>query len=537
MRLDGAPPLEGPGRAGCRVASGSGSLVISGGGMAAAVSTSEGLVGAWEGLVPWAVPLVRVNGAPLPVASALIGGAGGWRRELPLAGMGVLEERGLLQDVLAVPVVQWTWRPPSHPDREGIGGADRMLTLSVAPPGAPGFELFPNTPFTVALVAESLTREAAERIRAILAPLAARERQRHNHRADVEALEITVQPETGDSFAPIESALLACEDAALGHPPGVGPTPPFLAGSTREVPGFLEGTHLAEFALAALLAGRSAIAGAAISALATEDAPPPSALVHLAAEWAMWTGDLATLLGLRQPLAGAIEQIVTAPHDPPPPAAWPERETLLERLADALEPAGAEAWVAELRSLRAAMDRARGVRLPVLGGPARPGDGDSPPAEARRKPPLVPPPEAFPDRLLGPAGPRDTVLAARLVRSWMEGVIGARPDAGYGRLRLGPELRPGWRRLTVRGITQGAVRVSLDCLREGTILTFVLRQDFGRVPVNLIFEPLLPVRGVESVRMGEEEVDVTLLPETGGIRLRCQFPLDPERRLTVVTTP
>jgi len=53
--------------------------------------------------------------------------------------------------------------------------------------------------------------------------------------------------------------------------------------------------------------------------------------------------------------------------------------------------------------------------------------------------------------------------------------------------------------------------------------------------VNLIFEPLLPVKSVEAVRMGSEDVDVSLLPEPGGVRLRCQFPLDPERRLTIVT--
>jgi len=405
------------------------------------------------------------------------------------------------------------------------------------PHDAAVFELTPHTPFTVALLPEPLDPAEIRRIRSILAPLRARERQRGEHRSDAEGLEVTVTPESGDSYAPIETALLACEDAALGHPPGIGPTPPFLAGSARQAPEFLEGTHLAEFALAALLAGRSEIAGAAIAALATEDEPPPFAFVHIATEWAMWTGQLPILLGLRQPLVRAVRCIVTAPADPPPPAAWPQRETLIERLADALETAGAEDWVAELRSCRKGMDGGQGVRLPVLIGASGPDDGNRTFPEAARTPPLVPSPGAFPADLLGPGRPRDIVLAARLIRSWVEGVIGARPDASYGRLRLGPELRPGWRRLHVRGVTQGIVRVSIDCLREGGILTFHLRQDAGRVPVNLIFEPLLPVRSVEVVRMGEEDVNVTLVPELGGIRLRCQFPLDPERRLTVVTTP
>lgn len=551
LQLVSAPPLEGPGRAGVRRASGSESLVISGGGIAAVVSASRGLAGIWQGAVPYTVPIFRMDGVPLPTAVTLEGGAGCWYREMPFKGLGILEERGLLQDILAAPVVQWIWRPSGHTPEEVNVSADRSPTLKVAPPAprhdgladgrrlsgdVPAFVLTANTPVTLALVPDPMDSREEERIRSILAPLPARERQRGDHRSDTDALEITVTAESGDAFSPLETALLACEDAAVGHPPGSGPAAPFVAGSTRQAPGFLEGAHLAEFALAALLAGRPQIAGAAIAALAAEESAPPFAFVHVAAEWAMWTGQMSVLLGLRDPLGRAIRRIVSAPPDPPPPAAWPPSEQLLERLAVALEPAGVEDWVAELQSFRKAMDKGRGMRLPVLVGPTGPSDGSWTPPGAVRTPPVVPPPESFPDELLGPARPKDTVLAARLIRSWVEGVIGVRPDAVYGRLRLGPELRPEWRRLRVRGITQGTVRVSIDCLREGSEFAFRLQQDSGRVPVNLIFEPLLPVQSVEGVRMGNEDADVTLLREPGGIRLRCQFPLDPERRLTVVTS-
>jgi hypothetical protein len=49
----------------------------------------------------------------------------------------------------------------------------------------------------------------------------------------------------------------------------------------------------------------------------------------------------------------------------------------------------------------------------------------------------------------------------------------------------------------------------------------------------VIFGPTLPLRAVERVRLGGEDIGVDVEASDGRARIRCQFPLDPERRLIV----
>jgi hypothetical protein len=120
------------------------------------------------------------------------------------------------------------------------------------------------------------------------------------------------------------------------------------------------------------------------------------------------------------------------------------------------------------------------------------------------------------------------------VRAWIEGTLGLRPDAAVGRLRIAPEIRPEWEFLRVSGIRMGDAIVDFEYRRESRKATFVLRQEEGRVPIQLIFEPLLPLTRVAEVRIADGIAEVEQTEEALGIRLRCQFPLDPERRVTVV---
>jgi hypothetical protein len=80
----------------------------------------------------------------------------------------------------------------------------------------------------------------------------------------------------------------------------------------------------------------------------------------------------------------------------------------------------------------------------------------------------------------------------------------------------------------------GDVTVTFEFRREAKRSTFSLRQEGGRVPVQLVFEPLLPLARVAEVRIGDAVADVGLTREGKGVRLACQFPLDPERRITIV---
>lgn len=63
--------------------------------------------------------------------------------------------------------------------------------------------------------------------------------------------------------------------------------------------------------------------------------------------------------------------------------------------------------------------------------------------------------------------------------------------------------------------------------------TLAVAQVGGRVPLNLIFEPLLPLRQITQVEMGGEAVQVQIQSEPQGTRVRLQFPLDPERSIRI----
>jgi hypothetical protein len=81
----------------------------------------------------------------------------------------------------------------------------------------------------------------------------------------------------------------------------------------------------------------------------------------------------------------------------------------------------------------------------------------------------------------------------------------------------------------------GDATLTLEFRRESRKTTFLLRKEGGRVPIQLVFEPLLPLTSVSEVRIADAVAEVELVQEGAAIRLRCQFPLDPERRVTIVS--
>jgi hypothetical protein len=110
------------------------------------------------------------------------------------------------------------------------------------------------------------------------------------------------------------------------------------------------------------------------------------------------------------------------------------------------------------------------------------------------------------------------------------------PDAASGRLSLTMDFRDlGWppNPLVVENLRVGDALVLIDCRGAEGVLTFRVAQEAGRVPLNLIFQARLPIAEVRSVRLGEESVEVEVRQDTDDVLVRCQFPLDPERRLTV----
>jgi hypothetical protein len=329
-----------------------------------------------------------------------------------------------------------------------------------------------------------------------------------------------------------------------------------------------------DVALGALMAGEVTLAEQLLapvlthpSAGATGQFGEAAGDAHLAAgkllvavAWATWTGRVERLRPLGPSLFAWVDALEEG-AGVPLPSAFPSLDRLLTQLADALEPLGdrdAGAFLrgrAEAHAPRAAHpDRASGGaggagrgggrQLPVLSASgAASGAGTGAVSELPLPPRLpeaqLPPVEAFASPYHPSVQHRAGVHAARIIRSAVEGLLGVIPDAAWGRLRLAPDLTQlapgddGERTLSVEGLRIADARVRLTCRSHATGCTLAVAQVGGRVPLNLIFEPRLPLARVDRVEMGGEAVQVQILEEGPGIRLRLQFPLDPARSITV----
>ncbi len=518
----------------------------------AGIDEADGLTGVWRGREGILGPLSpRLDGAPLPAGTDLVVGGGGWRRSIPLPGGARWTEEGFLPDAVAAVVI--TWSLDTALPGGGVGdetrpeGSGNVLELPVPPVGddgqvegggeeAPGLrvELSAGDPVSVAILPPGAH---PDRARSLLRPLAARRYARRDRSRLRPQLSLEVG--TGEEgLRPLTAAIRVLCDAPLGPPSPEGDPVPNLDRFHEGGPEFLTGAHLAEFGIGALFGGAPELALAALAELVRDGEVPstPVPFLHLVSAYALHTGECAPLSAFRTAIGRALEQLAGEQGTLPPPAAFPPPPLLLERLETARERGGNAFPVDRIRSLREAVpDRTGARRLPVLSGTE--GAAPDDPVASGATPPVLPPPEAFGEAGWGRAIPARSVTAARIVRAWAEGILGIHPEIPFGRLRLSPHLRRGWDRLEARGILAPASLVSLDYRREGSRHSFVLRQEAGRVPIQLVFEPVLPVREIFEVRIGGEPAGVQFIPERDGLRIRCQFPLDPERSMTIHAEP
>jgi hypothetical protein len=130
--------------------------------------------------------------------------------------------------------------------------------------------------------------------------------------------------------------------------------------------------------------------------------------------------------------------------------------------------------------------------------------------------------------------PGDIVAAALVPAVFVHGLLGARAEAPWGRLRLGPALPARWSSLEVTGIRVADARIGLSYAREQEGHVFTLLQVAGRVPLTVVFEPAVPGK-VHRVRVDGGSADLTPERTGGRSRIRLQLPLDAERRVTLVS--
>lgn len=143
----------------------------------------------------------------------------------------------------------------------------------------------------------------------------------------------------------------------------------------------------------------------------------------------------------------------------------------------------------------------------------------------------------WPPQTSGPGGGAPCLLDAGAVGAAVApllfGFLGAEADAAFGRLRLAPRLPGAWEAFEIRGVRMGDVRVGLRYRRDGPRHTFVLTPTAGRVPPNLVFEPLLPLEGIGGVRVDGEAADLDRHRTGRWTGVRLQLPLDSVREVTV----
>lgn len=477
-----------------------------------------------------APPRFLLDGRPLPAG---VGGrreGGSALRWVPLGGGGELVEEVTLPDTDPGVVLRWSLSP----------AASGHHTLTVEPAVGPAHVV--ELPAAGSVAVWFAPGDAPLPVPADAAAQARRRASRGDYLdGSPFALEVDAEGNgNGNGWRDrVVAAVAALDDAPLDEGPGGEPAPPFLLGVERSpLPGgrlhlgTLAGTSLAEVGLGALAAGRWSLARSVLEMLGGE-ASPPLPFLALAGEWGLVTGDARALRELRQALDDAVARAGGGMegHPTSPGAAFPTLPRVLERLADAVEPAGDRGWTGSLRRSAAEAAGPASRQLPVLGATPTPGTGLKP------RDAILPPAGSFAHTddpgVLG----RRTLHGARWIRALVRGTLGLTPDAAYGRIRVAPVLPSEWRAAGAREIRVGDARLDLGYRGEGARHTFVLRPTAGRAPVTVILEPLLPLEEVERVELEGERVTVDSFRGEGRVGVRFQFPLDGDRTVTVVGRP
>ncbi len=499
--------------------------IVTGGRLLGLLEASRGLRALWRGdRELFGRVSLTVAGSPLSPLGSFRWDRGSWEGRYRSGRGLVVRERGLLTGDPAALALQW-WREfGPEPTRGDETLEVRFLALDDTPLAELSRRFSAQSPVTVCLVPSGTDPDRASHLLCGLREQEIRSAARPR-RGTIHTLEIRID---GVLLVGVERGLSAIDDAASALAEGSAAEALFLAGFSDRRPRFLDGSSLVELGLGALAGGNHEVARATLEAAARTPTAAPLALLYLAARVPLSTADAAVLVPFANVLGEAAKSL-----RPSEPTAWfPGSARTLGLLLGALEPLGLrrleDALRIELRRIETAGPAGRGM-LPVAAAPqSREGELGSPGADAR-----LPSASGFALRQVMGTGPLRSLHAARLIRSWMERELGIAADAPFGRIRIAPRLRDSWEALEVSGIRVGDATIRLDCTRHEHGFELFLTQQEGRLPLNVVFAPRLPLRSVARVEIGGAEAEVGLSSEGGATRIECQFPLDPSRDLRV----
>jgi hypothetical protein len=127
----------------------------------------------------------------------------------------------------------------------------------------------------------------------------------------------------------------------------------------------------------------------------------------------------------------------------------------------------------------------------------------------------------------------DPAAAALVPLVLVQGLLGARIEAYFGRLRLAPRLPEHWSRFTVAGLAIGDATVRMSYELVGGRHRFRFKQERGGVPIMLIFEPILAVPTDAQVWVDGTPADLVLRPAGDRMQASVQLPLEREREVAI----
>lgn len=108
------------------------------------------------------------------------------------------------------------------------------------------------------------------------------------------------------------------------------------------------------------------------------------------------------------------------------------------------------------------------------------------------------------------------------------GMLGFRPDAARGRLRLRPRLPDAWTFARIENLRIGDALISLRYDRTPRVVRFQIEQIAGAIPVRLIFEPI--VRGrIETAAVDGVPADLNFIVMADEVMAPVQIMLDAVR--------
>lgn len=302
------------------------------------------------------------------------------------------------------------------------------------------------------------------------------------------------------------------------------------------------GTEAAWIAMAAAAAGEWEASEGALDRLSWEGAHQRLTAFQALANFVLWTGEAAPLKARADLLSALSED--TEWYAGVAPSAFAGVRDALASAAEA----------AELKDLH---ELVKGMPLPVQadggggGGRRLPmaGGGGAAPEAALKLPALL---------RLGRHGisPRARLKEAALLRSLLgeiaadpsqvgsgsgasalvhlvHGMLGAVPDAVFGRLDLSPLFPGNWTGFRISGLRAGEGTLAVSYQRTGDTARWEIAPELGSVPITVNFEPWFPFPSVGRALVDGQEAELESVSVDGWTRVKVQVPADGVRTLVV----